>query len=63
MVDQPVSSQQEAKTLAISLLRERAYSYVTGTGQAIGIPDLRPGDNVEWCKDWESASAGPILRH
>ena len=30
-----------------ALLRERAYEFITGTGQAIGLPDLRPGDNVE----------------
>lgn len=47
VVDQPVTSQQEARDLARSLLRERAYSYITGTGQVIGLPDLRPGDNVE----------------
>jgi phage protein D len=47
VVDQPVTSQQEAKTLAIALLRERAYSYITANGQVIGIPDLRPGDNIE----------------
>ena len=47
VVDQPVTSQQEAKTLAIALLRERAYSYITATGQVIGLPDLRPGDQVE----------------
>ena len=47
VVDQPVTSQQEAKSLAIALLRERAYSYITATGQVIGIPDLRPGDNIE----------------
>lgn len=46
VVDQPVTSQQEAQFLAISLLRERAYSYITGTGQVIGLPDLRPGDMV-----------------
>lgn len=47
VVDRVVTSQQEARDLAISLLRERAYSYITGTGQTIGLPDLRPGDNVE----------------
>jgi phage protein D len=47
VVDQPVTSAQEARDLAISLLRERAYTYVTGSGQVIGLPDLRPGDNVE----------------
>jgi phage protein D len=47
VVDQPVTSQQEAKALAIALLRERAYSYITANGQVIGIPDLRPGDNIE----------------
>jgi phage protein D len=47
VVDQPVMSQQEARDLALSLLRERAYSYITGSGQTIGLPDLRPGDNVQ----------------
>jgi phage protein D len=47
VVDAPVTSQEEAQELAISLLRERAYEFVTGTGRAIGIPDLRPGDNVQ----------------
>jgi phage protein D len=45
--DQPVTSHEELRDLAIALLRERAYEYLTGTGQVIGIPDLRPGDNVE----------------
>jgi uncharacterized protein len=47
VVDAPVDSQQEADALAQSLLREKAYDYITGTGQCIGLPDLRPGDNVE----------------
>ena len=47
VVDAPVSSEEEAKNLAISLLTERAYEYITGNGQVIGLPDLRPGDNVE----------------
>jgi len=47
VVDQPVTSQQEAKALAQALLRERAYSYITANGQVIGLPDLRPGDNIE----------------
>ena len=47
VVDAPVTSQQEARELAISLLRERSYEFINGTGQVIGIPDLRPGDNIE----------------
>jgi len=47
VVDQPVTSQQEAQALAKALLRERAYSYITANGQVIGLPDLRPGDNIE----------------
>jgi len=46
VVDAPVTSQDEAKKLAISLLAERAYEFITGSGQVIGLPDLRPGDNV-----------------
>lgn len=47
VVDQPVSSAQEARDLAISHLRERAYQFLTGTGRVIGLPDMRPGDVVE----------------
>jgi phage protein D len=46
LVDQPVASQQEARDLAMSLLRERASRFNTGSGRVIGLPDLRPGDNV-----------------
>lgn len=45
-VDAPVTSEQEARQLACSLLAERAYEFVTGSGQVIGLPDLRPGDNL-----------------
>jgi len=47
VIDAPVSSEQEAKDLAISLLTERAYEFITGSGRVIGLPDLRPGDNLE----------------
>lgn len=47
VVDWPVQSEAEAKALAISLLRERAYEFLTATGQSIGLPDMRPGNNVE----------------
>lgn len=46
VVDAPVTSYQEAFELAKSLLLERAYRYITATGQIIGLPDLRPGDNL-----------------
>src|SRR6185436_5819044 len=47
VVDAPVLSQEEAKKLAISLLQERAYDFITGSGQVIGLPDLRPGQLVD----------------
>ncbi len=47
VVDAPVLSKEEAKELAIGLLQERAQEFVTGTGQMIGVPDLRPAQNVE----------------
>jgi phage protein D len=46
VIDAPVASEQEARDLAISLLCERAYEFITGSGQIIGLPDLRPGDNL-----------------
>jgi len=47
VVDQPVLSAQEARDLAISHLRERAYQFLTGSGRIIGLPDMRPGDVAE----------------
>lgn len=47
VIDAPVTSEQEARDLAISLLTERAYEFITGSGQVIGLADLRPGDNLE----------------
>jgi phage protein D len=47
VVDRPVLSTEEARALAISLLRERARTFNTASGQVIGLPDLRPGDKVD----------------
>jgi uncharacterized protein len=47
VVDAPVASDEEARELAVSLLRERAYEFVTATGRVAGLPELRPGDNLE----------------
>lgn len=41
-----VETQEEAEALARSLLRERAYEFITGSGEVIGLPDMRPGDVV-----------------
>ncbi len=41
-----VRTQAEADALAISLLRQRAYEFITGKGEIIGLPDLRPGDTI-----------------
>jgi phage protein D len=47
VIDAPVLTEEEAKDLAISLLAKRAYEFITGHGQVIGLPDLRPGDTVD----------------
>lgn len=47
VVEAPVATEEEAKELAESLLAERAYRFLTATGKSIGLPDLRPGDNLE----------------
>jgi phage protein D len=47
VVDAPVATEEEAKELAQSLLRERAYEFITATGRIAGLPELRPGDNLE----------------
>jgi phage protein D len=47
VLDALVTSQQEARALALQLLRERAYDFITGSGDVIGLADLRPGDNID----------------
>jgi phage protein D len=47
VVNAPVATKEEAERLAKSLLAQAAYKFLTTTGKAIGLPDLRPGDNVE----------------
>jgi phage protein D len=46
VVDAPVQSKREADELARALLLKRAYDFVTGSGQCIGQPEMRPGDNL-----------------
>ncbi|XVV15540.1 phage late control D family protein [Actinoplanes sp. CA-131856] len=47
VVDAPVTSRDEAQRLAIALLAERSYEFITATGRVAGLPELRPGDNLE----------------
>jgi uncharacterized protein len=47
VVDRPVASEEEALKVAQAILSERAYRFLTGHGKVIGLPDLRPGTNVE----------------
>lgn len=47
VIDAPVTSKEEAERLAKSLLAERAYEFITATGRVAGLPELRPGDNLE----------------
>lgn len=47
VVEMQVLSTEEARNLAISILRERAYQYLTASGRVIGTPSLRPGLNIE----------------
>jgi phage protein D len=47
VVEAPVATAEEAQRLAEAELAKRAYEFLTGHGKAIGLPDLRPGDNVE----------------
>jgi phage protein D len=47
VLDTPVASQREAQSLADARLRERAYDFLTGDGRVVGLPELRPGVNVQ----------------
>lgn len=47
VVDRPVDSAEEAMALAQMLLANRSYEFLKAKGKIIGLPDLRPGDNLE----------------
>ena len=47
VADRPVFSEEEALRLAQAMLAKRAYSFLTAHGKLIGLPDLRPDDDVE----------------
>lgn len=47
---QPVRSQAEANEKAAKALHEKADKFLTGDGECIGLPDLRPDRNVELAK-------------
>ena len=44
---QPVFTQAEAEQRARAALNERAKQFLTGDGEAIGLPEIRPDRNVE----------------
>lgn len=44
---QPVFTQAEADQRAKAALNERAKQFLTGEGETIGLPEIRPGRNVE----------------
>ncbi|QDV49896.1 Phage late control D protein [Gimesia fumaroli] len=46
-IRQPVRSQAEAKKLAQNILNERAEKFLTGEGECIGLPEIRPDRNVK----------------
>jgi len=46
-IRQPVFSQAEAKQRAKAALSERAKQFLTGEGETIGLPELRPDRNIE----------------
>lgn len=45
--DSPVASQNEAEHLAEAQFRNKARSFVTGSGWCLGNPEMKAGDNVE----------------
>jgi uncharacterized protein len=46
VVDMTIGSADEAKKLAIALLKERRKQFATGSGKVIGLPRLQPGKVV-----------------
>ena len=46
-IRQPVFTQSEADARAKAALNERAKQFLTGEGETIGLPDIRPDRNIE----------------
>ncbi len=46
-VRQPVYSEQEARERARAILKSRSESFVTGSGESIGLPEIRPDSNIK----------------
>lgn len=46
-VREPVFSQQEAKRRAEAILKERAELFVQGSGESIGMPEIRAGTYIQ----------------
>src|SRR5262249_24764303 len=42
-VDHPIASVEQAKAIAQAKLDEAMMSYITGTAECLGSPDLKPG--------------------
>lgn len=47
ITSEPVSTQQEAESLAIAIYNEKAQRFITGNGASVGLPKLRAGVVVE----------------
>jgi phage protein D len=47
VVAKHVLTQEEADELAKALLAKRSYKFLEASGRVIGLPDLRPGDNLD----------------
>lgn len=47
---QPVFTQAEANQRAKAALDERAKQFLTGDGESVGLPEIRPDSNVELAK-------------
>jgi phage protein D len=47
-VREPIFSQQEADARARAIFKDRAERFITGHGESIGIPELKPNANVKF---------------
>jgi phage protein D len=47
VVDHPVSTPEEAEALAKAIFNDRALGFVQGSGEAVGLPQLRAGEVVQ----------------
>ncbi len=60
VVDRPVFNRDQARKLALAILRDRAASVIKATGRTVGLPELKAGTKV-WIGELGARLSGEYL--